>query len=169
MPYIITHVKMKATKVYIVLLLALDKLRKRKILFRRKMKNLLLTFALLTFAMQKQGYYYCLGYVSQMLQNPKIHCPHRYWMIRWLDDLVSKDGLKKWLLEKMYQFSKSFGRMNLEWFYPRLTFIVNLVEVDMRKEDIYFWRTISIQKQVACVFVAIIDWKLIQDCFYGFW
>ena len=52
MPYIITHVKMKATKVYIVLLLALDKLRKRKILFRRKMKNLLLTFALLTFAMQ---------------------------------------------------------------------------------------------------------------------
>ena len=42
----ITNVaKMKATK-NIVFLLALNKLRKRKILFRRKMKTLLLTFAL---------------------------------------------------------------------------------------------------------------------------
>ena len=58
---------MKATK-RIVLLLALTKLRKRKILFRRKMKSLLLTFALF---MQKQDYYYCSGYVLQVLQYPK--------------------------------------------------------------------------------------------------
>ena len=42
-------------------LLALNKLGKRKILFRRKMKQFLLTFALL---MQKQDYYYC--YVSHI-------------------------------------------------------------------------------------------------------
>ena len=29
-------------------------------------------------------------------------------------------------------------------------FIVNLVEADMRKEDTYFRKTISIQKRVAC-------------------
>ena len=58
---------MKAAK-SIVLLLALNKQRKRKILFRRKMKNLLLTFALF---MQKQDYYYCSGYVSQVPQNRK--------------------------------------------------------------------------------------------------
>ena len=47
---ITNFVEMKATE-RIVLLLALNKLRKRKILFRRKMKNILLTFALF---MQKQ-------------------------------------------------------------------------------------------------------------------
>ena len=47
---ITNFVEIKATE-RIVLLLALNKLRKRKILFRRKMKNILLTFALF---MQKQ-------------------------------------------------------------------------------------------------------------------
>ena len=47
---ITNFVEMKATE-RIVLLLALNKLRKRKILSRRKMKNILLTFALF---MQKQ-------------------------------------------------------------------------------------------------------------------
>ena len=47
---IANFVEMKAAE-RIVLLLALNKLRKRKILFRRKMKNILLTFALF---MQKQ-------------------------------------------------------------------------------------------------------------------
>ena len=47
---ITNFVEMKATE-RIVLLLALNKLRKRKILFHRKMKNILLTFALF---MQKQ-------------------------------------------------------------------------------------------------------------------
>ena len=55
-------VKMKATK-SIALLLALNKLRKRKILFRRKMKN--------TLFMQKQDYNYCSGYVSQEPQYLK--------------------------------------------------------------------------------------------------
>ena len=69
--FITNVVKMKATK-SIVFLLALNKLRKRKILFRRKMKNLLLTFALF---MQKQDYYYCSGYVSQVPQHRKTRCP----------------------------------------------------------------------------------------------
>ena len=70
---------MKARK-SIVLLLALNKLRKRKILFRRKMKNLLLTFALF---MQKQGNYDCSGYVLQVHQNRKTRRPCRYWMINY--------------------------------------------------------------------------------------
>ena len=70
---------MKVTK-SIVLLLALNKLRKIKILFRRKMKNLLLTFALF---MQKQDNYYCSGYVSQVLQNRKTRRPRRYCMINY--------------------------------------------------------------------------------------
>ena len=65
---------MKATK-SIVLLLALNKLRKRKILFRRKVKHFLLTFALF---MQKQDYYYCSGYISQVPQNPKTRRPRLY-------------------------------------------------------------------------------------------
>ena len=70
---------MRATK-SIVLLLALNKLRKRKILFRCKMKNLMLTFALF---MQKEDYYYCSRYVSQVLQNPKTRRSRRYWMINY--------------------------------------------------------------------------------------
>ena len=82
---------MKATK-RIVLLLALNKLRKRKILFRRKMKNLLLTFALF---LQKQDYYCCSrGYVPQVLQNPKTRHPRRYWMInfeqRWFEKMTAR-------------------------------------------------------------------------------
>ena len=85
---------MKATK-SIVLLLALNKpvnkLRKKKKLFRRKMKNLLLTFALF---MQKQDYYYCSGYVSEVLQNPKTRRPRCYWMInyekRWFQKTIAR-------------------------------------------------------------------------------
>ena len=62
---------MKATK-SIVFLPAFNKLRKRKILFRRKMKNLLLIFALF---MQKQDHYYCSGYVYQVPQNRKTRRP----------------------------------------------------------------------------------------------
>ena len=60
--------------------LALNKLRKRKMLFRRKMKELLLTFALF---MKKQDYYYCSGHVSQVPQNQKTRRQHRYWMINY--------------------------------------------------------------------------------------
>ena len=70
---------MRAAK-SIVLLLALNKLRKRKILFRCKMKNLMPTFALF---MQKEDYYYCSRYVSQVLQNPKTRRSRRYWMINY--------------------------------------------------------------------------------------
>ena len=44
------------------------------------MKNLLLTFALF---MQKQDFYYCSRYVSQVLQNRKTRRPRRSWMINY--------------------------------------------------------------------------------------
>ena len=81
---------MKATK-STVLLLALNKLRKRKILFRRKMKDLLLTFALF---LQKQDYYYCSVYVSQVLKNRRNRSPRRSSMIkyeqRWFEKLIAR-------------------------------------------------------------------------------
>ena len=80
---------MKATK-SVMLLLVLNKLRKRKILFCRKMKHFLLTFALF---MQKQDYYYCSGYVSQVFQNPKTRRPRLYWMInkqRWFKKMIAR-------------------------------------------------------------------------------
>ena len=64
------------TRLVAASVLVLNKLRKRKMLFRRKMKELLLTFALF---MQKQDYYYCPGYVSQVPQNRKTRRPHRYY------------------------------------------------------------------------------------------
>ena len=81
---------MKATK-SLVILLALNKLRKIKILYRRKMKNLLLTFALF---MQKQDNYYCSGYVSEVLQNRKTRRPRRYWMVNyeqmWFEKMIAR-------------------------------------------------------------------------------
>ena len=111
-----------------MLLLALNKLRQSKILFHRKMKNLLLTFALF---MQKQNYYYCSGCVSQVLQNWKARRTLGYWRFNYEE---------RWF-EKMIEF-----RMLPSTF----DFIVNLVEVDTRKDDTYFRKTISIQKRVAC-------------------
>ena len=133
---------MKAAK-RTVLLLALNKLRKRKILFRRKMKNLLLTFALF---MQKQDYYCCSGgYVSQVLQNPKTRRPRRYWMInyeqRWFEKMTARKD------EPIFQ---ELWKNEFRMLPSTSDFIVNLVEADMRKEDTYFRKTISIQKRVAC-------------------
>ena len=55
------------------------------------MENLLLTF---TLSMQKQDYYYCPGYVSQVLQNPKARRSCRYWMInykqRWFEKMIAR-------------------------------------------------------------------------------
>ena len=142
MQVITNAVEMKATK-RIVLLLALNKLRKRKILFRRKMKNLLLTFALF---MQKQDYYCCSGgYVSQVLQNPKTRRPRRYWMInyeqRWFEKMTARKD------EPIFQ---ELWKNEFRMLPSTSDFIVNLVEADMRKEDTYFRKTISIQKRVAC-------------------
>ena len=61
-------VEMKATK-RIVLLLALNKLRKRKILFRRKIEKCAVNIC----TVYAEARLYCCsgGYVSQVLQNPK--------------------------------------------------------------------------------------------------
>ena len=76
------------------------------------MKNLLLTFPLF---MQKQDYYYCSGYVSQVAQNQETRLPRRYWMVNyeqmWFENMIAKKN----------QFSRSFGRMNLECYHPHLT------------------------------------------------
>ena len=93
---------MKATK-RIVLLLALNKLRKRKILFHRKMKHLLLTFTLF---MQKQGYSLLFRICIASAPNSENSSPTLF--IRW--STMSKGGLKKRLLERMNQFSRSFGK-----------------------------------------------------------
>ena len=81
---------MKAAK-SVVLLLAFNKLRKRKYLSRRKMKNLLLTFALF---LQKQNHYYCPGHVSQVPQNRKTRHRLRYWMINyeqmWFTKMIAR-------------------------------------------------------------------------------
>ena len=49
----------------------------------------------------------------------------------------------------MGQFSRSFGRINLEFLPSTFDCVVNLVEADMRKEHTYFRKTISVQKQAA--------------------
>ena len=113
-------VEMKTTK-RIVLLLALNKLRKRKNLFRRKMKNLLLTFALF---MQKQDYYCCSGgYVSQVLQNPKTRRPRRYWMInyeqRWFEKMTARKD------EPIFQ---ELWKNEFRMLPSTFDFMVNLVE-----------------------------------------
>ena len=133
---------MKATK-RILLLLALIKLRKIKILFCCKMKNSLLIFALF---MQKQDYHCCSGgYVSQALQNPKTCCPRHYWMInyeqRWFEKMTARKD------EPIFQ---ELWKNEFRMLPSTFDFIVNLVEADMRKEDTYFRKTISIQKRVAC-------------------
>ena len=115
---------MKAAK-SIVLLLSLNKLRQRKILFHYKMKNLLLTFAL---SMQKQNYYYCSGCVSQVLQNWKTRRTRRYWMInyeeRWFEKMIA--GKNEPIFQELW---KNEFRMLPSTFH----FIVNLVEADTRK------------------------------------
>ena len=132
---------MKATK-SIVLLLALNKLRKRKILFRHKMKNLLLTFALF---MQKQDNYYCSGYVSQVLQNWKTRRPRRHLMINyeqmWFEKMIARKD------EPIFQ---ELWKNEFRMLPSTFDFIVNLVEADMRKEGTYFRKTISVLKRVAC-------------------
>ena len=94
-----------------MILEALNKLK--KVLLRRKMKNLLLTVALF---MQKQDSDYWSGYISHVLQNLKTRRPRRYCLInyeqRWFEKMIAR---------KDEQFSRSFGRMNLECFHPRLT------------------------------------------------
>ena len=106
------------------------------------MKNLLLTFALF---MQKQDYYYCSEYVSQVLQSLKTRRPRRYWMINyeqmWFERMIAKKDEP--ILQELWQ-------NEFRMFTSTFDFIVNLVVADMRKEDSYFERATSIQKRAAC-------------------
>ena len=118
------------------------------------MKNLLLTFALF---MQKQDYYCCSGgYVSQVLQNPKTRRPRRYWMINYEQRLFEKMTARK--DEPIFQ---ELWKNEFRMLPSTSDFIVNLVEADMRKEDTYFRKTISIQKRVACAL-----WRLSTENSY---
>ena len=106
------------------------------------MKNLLLTFALL---MQKQDYYYCSGYVSQVLRNQKTRRPCRYWMINY-----EQMWFQKMIARKDEPIFQELWKNEFRMLPSTSDFIVNLVEADMRKEDTYFRKTISIQKPVPC-------------------
>ena len=173
-------------------------------MFHRKMKHLLLTFALF---MLKQDYYYCSGYVSQVLQNPKTCRPRLYWMINyeqtWFKKTIArkdetifqeqkqppevffkkrcsletsqnsqestcarasfliKSQVLPWACNFPVNFEKflrthflqnTSGQRKNEFRMLPSTFdlIVSLVEADMKKEDTYFRKIISIQKRVAC-------------------
>ena len=124
---------MKTTK-SIVLLLVLNKPRKRKILFRRKIKRLLLAFALF---MQKQDYYYYYyyyyGYVSEVLQNWKTGRPRCSWMINY-----EKMWFEKMIAIKDEPIFQKLWKNEFRILPATFDFIVNLVEADVRKEDIYF-------------------------------
>ena len=61
---------------------------------------------------------------------------------------MSKCGFKKWLLERRNQFFRSFGRMNLECYHPRLTCQFSWSRHE--KKGTYFLKTINIQKWVPC-------------------
>ena len=95
--------------------------------------------------MQKQDYYYCSGYVSQVLQNRKARRPRRYWMINY-----EKMWFQKMIARKDEPIFQELWKNEFRMLPSTSDFIVNLVEADMRKEDTYFRKTISIQKRVPC-------------------
>ena len=80
-----------------------------------------------------------------MLQNCKTRRPSRYWMInyeqRWSEETIAKKD------EPIFQ---ELWKNEFRMLPSTSDFIVNLVEADMRKEDTYFRKTISIQKRVPC-------------------
>ena len=145
---------MKAAK-SLVILLALNKLRKRKILYRRKMKNLLLTFALF---MQKQDNYYCSGYVSEVLQNRKTRRPRRYWMVNyeqmWFEKMIARKD------EPIFQ---ELWKNEFRMLPSTFGFIVNLVEADMRKYFlpilfIFSCRLIFLASHDSCFFLKMFQY-----------
>ena len=80
-----------------------------------------------------------------MLYNPKTRRPRRYWMInyeeRWFEKTIARKD------EPIFQ---ELWKNEFRMLPSTSDFIVNLVEADMRKEDTYFRKTISIQKPVPC-------------------
>ena len=102
----------------------------------------MLTFALF---MQKEDYYYCSRYVSQVLQNPKTRRSRRYWMINY-----EQWQFQKMIARKDEQIFQELWKNEFRMLPSIFNFIINLVEADMRKEDTYFRKTISIQKRVPC-------------------
>ena len=95
--------------------------------------------------MQKQDYYYCSGYVSQVLRNQKTRRPCRYWMINY-----EQMWFQKMIARKDEPIFQELWKNEFRMLPSTSDFIVNLVEAGMRKEDPYFRKTISIQKRVPC-------------------
>ena len=83
--------------------------------------------------MQKQDYYYCSGYVSQVLQNRKARRPRRYWMINY-----EKMWFQKMIARKDESSFQELWKNEFRMLLSTSDFTVNLVEVDMRKEDTYY-------------------------------
>ena len=95
--------------------------------------------------MQKQDYYYCSGYVSQVLRNQKTRRPCRYWMINY-----EQMWFQKMIARKDEPIFQELWKNGFRMLPSTSDFIVNLVESDIIKEDTYFLKTISIQKRVPC-------------------
>ena len=81
-----------------------------------------------------------------MLQNCKTRLPRHYWVInyeqRWFEKTIAKKD------EPIFQ---ELWKNRFRILPSTFDFNVNLFQADMRKEDTYFRKTISIQKRVACV------------------
>ena len=59
---------------------------------------------------------------------------------------MSKCGLKKMIARKDEPIFQELWKNEFRMLPSPFDFIVNLVEADMRKEDTYFRKTLSIQK-----------------------
>ena len=91
-----------------------------------------------------------------MFQNLKTRRPRCYWMInyekRWFQKMIARKD------EPLFQ---ELWKDEFRMFPSTFDFIANLGEANMRKEDTYFRKTISIQKRVACAL-----WRLSTENSY---
>ena len=100
--------------------------------------------------MQKQDYYYCSGYVSEILSPTPL-----------LDDQLWANVISKMIARKDETIFQELWKNEFRMLPSTSDFIVNLVEADMSKEDTYFRKTISIQKQFACAL-----WRVLTENSY---
>ena len=102
-------------------------------------------FSFSVYSTLPKAHYYCSGYVSQVLRNQKTRRPCRYWMINY-----EQMWFQKMIARKDEPIFQELWKNEFRMLPSTSDFIVNLVEADMRKEDTYFRKTISIQKPVPC-------------------
>ena len=67
-----------------------------------------------------------------------------------LDDQLWANVISKMIALKDEPIFQELWKNEFRMLPSTSDFIINLVQADMRKEDTYFRKTISIQKRVAC-------------------